>query len=136
MRRDDEKKKRAGAPTASLAKGVLFGYGVILALFAGAAGLIVSGNLPEAMMGHVAVFAAFAGAFSGTVFAVKLIRRRPFIYGAALGAVMFFVTFFGAAFSASGRLFSGLTPVFFFAFLAGGAGGGLVMASGKRRKRA
>jgi putative membrane protein (TIGR04086 family) len=130
----DEKSKR-GRPIAAVARGVAFGYAVILALFAVMALLVTYGALPESALGGVTLLCSLVGGFAGSIAAIRAVRRRPLLFGCAVGGAMFVLTVLTRALRASDKVLGGLTASLFLAFLVGSCMGSLVCARKRSAKR-
>jgi putative membrane protein (TIGR04086 family) len=136
MRKIDDKKGIYHGFVLSVLMGAAVGFLLVLVLFAIFSAFISSGKLSDNLMEYIMVFAAFAGAVTGSVVAVKRHKARVVTVGISVGAVMFLVTLLGASFSEKGGILNSLTPALLLALVIGGVVGALLCLRRKKHKRA
>ena len=134
MRKGKEKKPAPAGALANAVIGSLIALGISLVLLLIASGLVVSGRLPERMMGGTVVLVLFFASLIGALAAIRRNRVRALIVGISEGAILYALTFVGGAFAEEMSLFGGLSLFLFIAALAGGAVAGLLCNRPKKRK--
>ena len=134
MRKGKEKRAAPFGPAVNAAIGSLIALGVSPVLLLIAAGLVVSGRLPEGLMGAAAVLTLFVASLIGAFAAIRRNRSRALLVGLSEGAILYAITFVIGAFSERGTLFGELSVFLFLAALSGGVLAGLFCNRPKKRK--
>ena len=132
QKNDVQKVKRGFVPCT--ARGVIAGLTVILALLAIFAALVSSGRAPESAMSAMTWGAAFLGAMTGSVVAVRRFGSRALVTGVTVSAALFMLTLLGAAFSEERGLTGPMTPAIMLALFAGGVLGGFISPRRKAQR--
>lgn len=130
---DDRKKTSGGIPLKTIGIGTAIAIVVTLAILLLGAMLISSEKVPETICMPLILFAAFAGAFCGGLFAAKKNQRAFVPCGLIVGAVLFLIRMAAAAFGSPGQILDSSAFWMLAAFLFGGVLGGLL--AGKKRRR-
>lgn len=134
MRRVKENKQEPRGLIVNGIIGVFIALGITLALLFVLSIFVVSGWLPEGMMGAITVVALFLSSFLGARIAIRRHRTRALFVGLLQGAVLYAITIIGGAMSPAPALFGAWSLPLFLAALLGGAAAGFVGAGKKRRK--
>ena len=135
MSKTDEKKGKKDSFLRNVLMGVFAGFAVSILLFGIAAAFVSGERLPESMMNQTVLVILFTGTFFGGYTAAKKHRARVLLTGICAGAVMFFITLIGSAFSADTPMFEGIKAVSLAAMLLGGALGGIAGINKKKYRR-
>ena len=134
MRRTKEKKTAPLDFVASAAIGAGIALGLTLILLLIASFLVVSGQLPEGLMGVLTVAVLFVSSLVGAFVAIRRNRSRALFVGLTEGAILYAITFMGGVFTEVPRFFGGLSLFLFLAAMLGGAAAGLMSARPRKRK--
>ena len=113
--------------------GSLVALGVTLALLFAASALVVSGWIPEGLMGIMTTLLFFIGSFAGATVAIRKSGARALLVGLFQGGILYAITVVGGAFAESPSLFGGLSPILFVAAILGGGLAGLLWRRPRRR---
>lgn len=113
--------------------GSLMALGVTLVLLFAASALMVSGWIPENLMGGATTLLLFIGSFAGATVAIRQSGARALFVGLSQGGILYALTVVGGAFTASPTLFGGLSPFLFAAAILGGGLAGLLWRRPRRR---
>ena len=134
MRRGKEKKTAPAGALVNAAIGSLIALGIALLLLLIASALVVSGRLPEGLMGGTVVLVLFLASLIGALVAIRRNRARALIVGISEGVILYALTFVGGAFSEEMSLFGGLSLFLLLAAILGGTAAGLFCNRPKKRK--
>jgi len=115
------------------AVGSLIALGVTLVLLFGVSALMVSGRLPENLMGVMTTLSLGIGSFVGATVAIRKSGARALLIGLSEGGILYAITVVGGAFAESPSLFGGLSPFLFVAAILGGGLAGLLWRHPRRR---
>ena len=118
----------------AVARGAGMGFAVIAVLFAAEAGLVLSGKLASELMGTLVLATAALGAITGGIVGARSLGERRLIVGIIVGAAMMIFCILISMIAAP------KTPNLQHAAIAaalsgGGALGGVLSATKKRKKR-
>ena len=133
MQRKKEKKPEPWGFLNNAGLGALIALGFTFVLLFIASWLIVSGRVPEGLMGIITVGSLFLGSFLGAVIAIRRNRSRSLFVGLAEGAMLYVITFTVGVFAETPSFFGGLSPFLFFAAMLGGALAGVLPMRSRRR---
>ena len=134
MRKGKEKKPVPLGTVTNAAIGSLIALGFALVLLLIASTLVVSGRLPEGLMGGIAVLTLFLASLLGAFAAIRRNRTRVLVVGLCEGAILYAITLVGGAFTEGAAPFGELSLFLLFAALLGGALAGLLSSRPKKRK--
>jgi len=129
-----EKKATPWSFAANAAIGALVALGLVMLFLLGASFLVVSGRMPEGMMGGVVVVVLFVSSLVGAIVAIRRAGSRALFVGLFEGAILYAITFVGGAFAAVPSLFGRLSVFLLAAAVLGGGLAGFLRARPKKRK--
>ena len=114
--------------------GSLVALGCALVLLLIASFLVVSGRLPEGLMGAVTVGVVFVSSAIGALVAIRRNKGRALVVGIAAGVMLYGITLVGGAFTSGPTLFGELSLLLLLAAVLGGGAAGFIAARPKKRK--
>ena len=134
LRRSKETKQAPRGLIVNSIIGAFLALGIALVLLFAFSIFVVSGWLPEGMMGAMTVVALFLSSTAGAGIAIRRHRARSLFVGLLQGAVLYAITVVGGAISPIDALFGVWSIQLFLAALLGGAAAGFLGAGKKRRR--
>lgn len=134
MRRAKENKQAPQGLVINSIIGAFLALGMTLVLLFICSIFVVSGWLPEGMMGPITVAALFLSSVAGGAVAIRRHRARALFVGLLQGSVLYIITVIGGAMSPAAALFGAWSIQLLLAALLGGVAAGFMGAGKKRRK--
>ena len=134
LRRVKEKKPEPAGLFVNGAVGALIALGLTLILLFLVSIFVVSGQLPEGLMGGMTVVTLFLGSTVGAIVAIRRNRSRALIVGLLQGATLYAITFTFGSLAPVPTLFGAWSIQLLLAALLGGVAAGLLGVKRKKRK--